>query len=85
LFAIRALEGLQLIGEEKEILKEIRRKTENRETEEMENGETEEAVARAEKKLQKTSACFVQSFEWSQSQGILYFHGKIYVLDLADI
>jgi hypothetical protein len=55
LFAIRALKGLQLVREEKEILKE------------MENGETEEAVARAAKELQKISAYFVQSSEWSQS------------------
>jgi hypothetical protein len=55
LFAIRASEGLQLIREEKEILKEIRRKTESR--------ETEEAVARAAKELWKTSARSVQSSE----------------------
>jgi hypothetical protein len=74
---IRALEGLQLIREEKKILKEIRRETENR--------EKEEAVARAAKELRKTSAHSVQSSEWSQSQGILYFCGKIYVPDLADL
>jgi hypothetical protein len=74
LFAIRALEGLQLIREEKEILKEGRWKT-----------ETEEAVARAAKELWKTSACSVQSSEWLQSQGILYFYEKIYVLDLANV
>jgi hypothetical protein len=51
----------------------------------MENGETEEAVARAVEELQKTSACSVQSSEWSQYQGILYFCGKIYVPDLADL
>jgi hypothetical protein len=45
LFAIRALEGLQLIREEKEILKKIRREKENR--------ETKKAVARAAKELQK--------------------------------
>jgi hypothetical protein len=77
LFVIRALEGLQLIREEKEILKEIKRETEN--------GETEEAVARAAKELWKTSAHSVQSSEWSQSQDILYFCGKIYVPDLADL
>jgi hypothetical protein len=43
LFAIRALEELQLIREEKEMLKEIRR--------EMKNEEKEEAVARAAKEL----------------------------------
>jgi Integrase zinc binding domain len=77
LVAMRALEGLQLIGEEKEILKEIRR--------ERENGEKEEAVAKAVKELWKTSACSVQSSEWLQSQDIQYFCGKIYVPDLANL
>jgi hypothetical protein len=47
LFAIRALEGLELVGEEKKILREIRR--------EMESGEKEEAVAKAVKELCKMS------------------------------
>jgi hypothetical protein len=71
------LEGLQLIKEEKEILKEIRRETDN--------GEKGEAVAKAAKELQKTSACSIQSSKWLQFQGILYFYGKIYVLDLANL
>src|SRR6202522_3595950 len=77
LFAIRALKGLELIGEEKEILREIRRETES--------GEKEEGVAKAVKELQKMSARSVQSSEWSQSQGLLYFRGKIYVPDSADL
>jgi hypothetical protein len=44
---IRALEGLELFGKEKEILREIRKETESR--------EKEEAVAKAVKELQKTS------------------------------
>ena len=55
LFAVRALEGLELIGEKKEILKEIRRETES--------GQKEEAVAKAVKKLWRTSACSVQLSE----------------------
>ena len=77
LFVIQALEGLELIREEKEILREIRR--------EMENGGREEAVAKAVKELQKTSACSIQSFKWSQSPGLLHFCGKIYVPDSADL
>ena len=45
LFVIWALEGLELIGEEKEILREIKR--------EMENAEREEAVAKAVKSFGK--------------------------------
>ena len=59
LFAIRALEGLELIGEEKEILREIRKETES--------GEKEEAVAKAVKELRKTSIHSIQSSEWLQS------------------
>ena len=77
LFAIQALEGLELIGEEKEILRGIRR--------EMENGEREEVVAKAVKELWKTSVHSIQSSEWLQSQGLLHFHGKIYILDSADL
>ena len=77
LFAIRALEGLELVGEERGILKEVRK--------EMERGEREEAVAKAVKELQKSSARSVRSSEWSLSDGLLYFRGKIYVPNSADL
>jgi RNase H-like domain found in reverse transcriptase len=48
LFAIRALEGLELVGEKKKILREIRRETES--------GGKEEAVAKAVEELRKMSA-----------------------------
>jgi hypothetical protein len=47
--------------------------------------EKEEVVAKAVKELQKTSTCSIQSAEWSRSQGLLYFHGKVYVPDFADL
>src|SRR5271168_3970021 len=77
LFAVRALEGVELVGEKRDILKDIRRETED--------GEKEEAVAKAVKELRKTSACSIQSAEWSQSKGLLYFHGKVYVPNSADL
>src|SRR5271154_4091587 len=76
-FAVRALEGMELMGEERDVLKEIRR--------EVEKGETEEVVARAVKELCKTSARSVRSAEWSQSNGLLYFRGKIYVPNSAEL
>jgi transposase InsO family protein len=76
-FAVRALEGVELIGEEREILREVRR--------EMEAGEKEEVVTRAVKELQKTSARSVRSAEWSQSNGLLHFRGKVYVPNSADL
>src|SRR5271156_7239517 len=45
----------------------------------------EEAVAKAVKELSKTSACSVRSAEWSQSNGLLYFCGKIYVPNSAEL
>src|SRR5271168_4927045 len=77
LFVVRALEGVELVGEEREILKDIRRETED--------GEKEEAVAKAAKELRRTSAHSVQSAEWSQSKGLLYFRGKVYVPNSADL
>src|SRR5271155_356999 len=50
-FTVCALEGVELVGEEQDILKEIRR--------EVDRGETEEAVARAVNELRKTSACSI--------------------------
>src|SRR5271163_2311167 len=76
-FAIRALEGIELVGEERDVLKEIRR--------EVDKGETEEVVAKAVKELSKTSAHSVRSAEWSQSNGLLYFHGKVYVPNSAEL
>ena len=48
LFAIYALEGLEVIGEEQDILKDIWKRAEN--------GEKEEAVAKVAKELQKMLA-----------------------------
>ena len=74
-FAIRALQGLEVLGEEKDILKEIRR--------EMEIGSKEEVVVKAIKELMKSSTKSVKSAEWSLDNGILYYRGKIYVPNLS--
>src|SRR5271155_4372244 len=76
-FAVCALEGMELVGEERDVLKEIRR--------EVEKGEMEEVVAKAVKELCKTSARSIRSTEWSQSGGLLYFCGKVYVPDSAEL
>jgi len=70
-FATRALQGLEMLGEEKDILKEIRRETET--------GSKEEVVVKAIKELMKSSTKSVKSAEWSLDNGILYYRGKIYV------
>ena len=65
LFAIRALEGLQAVGEERDILKEIRCG--------MEVEDQEEAVIMVIKELKKFLAKSVRSSEWSLENGLLYY------------
>jgi len=76
-FAVRALEGLEAAGEERGILKVIWKGTQD--------GEKEEPVARAARELQGSSARSVKSAEWSLSDGLLSFRGKIYVPDTSDL
>src|SRR5271156_5520500 len=71
LFTVRALEGLQFSGEERDILKDIRCQTKS--------GENEEVVIKAIKELRKSSTKFMKSAEWSMDNGILCYRGKIYV------
>ena len=71
LFAMRALEGLQVVGEEKDILKEIRHG--------MDVEDQEEVVVKAVKELKKSPAKSVRTSEWSMENGLLYYRGKIYV------
>jgi transposase InsO family protein len=72
LFRIHALAGVRLEGEERNILREVRRslKVDNQ----------EESVAKAARELRKdNSRGTVKSAEWSKSDGLLMFRGKIYV------
>ena len=71
LFAVRALEGLQVVGEVKDILKEIWCG--------MEAEDHKEVVVKAVKELKKSSTKSVKSSEWSTENGLLYYRGKIYV------
>ena len=71
LFSVRALEGLQMMGEERNIVREIRRV--------MEDQDQEEVVVKAVKELKKSLAKSVKSSEWSMEKGLLYYRGKIYV------
>jgi len=51
----------------------------------MQDGEKEEPVAKAARELQGLSACSMKSAEWSLSDGLLYFRGKIYVPDTSTL
>jgi len=76
LFAVRALEGLQLTGPEQDILRDIRQGTKQ---------PKEEPVARAAQELQKSSTCSLRSAEWLEHNGLLYYCSCIYVPDTSDL
>ena len=65
LFAIRALEGLEASGEEKDLLKQIRR--------EMETETHEDLVVKAIKELKKSLAKSMVSSEWSMEHRLLRY------------
>jgi len=75
--AIRALEGVQLEGLEKDILRDIHQGNQK--------GDQEELVAKAARELQQASSKTVRSAEWSEEEGVLQFRGKIYVLWSSDL
>jgi len=71
LFAIQALEGVQLKGPEQDILREIHQ--------ENQKGDQEEPVAKAARELWQASSKTVCFMEWSENEGVLWFRGKIYI------
>jgi hypothetical protein len=72
LFRIHALAGIRLGGDERNILREVWRS--------LKDNAQEESVAKAARELQKDKGRgTVKSAEWSESDGLLMFHGKIYV------
>ena len=77
LFAVRALEGLEVIGEEWDILRDISKGTRD--------GELEEAIAKVVKDLKATHSQTIWSAEWTLTDHILYFRGKAYVPDYLDL
>jgi len=76
LFAVHALEGLQFTRPEQDILRDIQQGTKQLK---------EEPVARATQELQKSSTCSLRSVEWSEHDGLLYYHDCIYVPDTSDL
>jgi hypothetical protein len=76
-FAVRATEGLELIGEERDILKDIRKGTRD--------GGTEEAISKVVKELKNSRNKSVRSAEWTLTDDVLYHRGKIFVPDAHDL
>jgi len=77
LLAVRALEGVQLEGPERDILREIRQGNQK--------GDQEEPVAKAARELRQASSKMVCSVEWLEDKGVLQFRGKIYVPRNTDL
>jgi hypothetical protein len=72
LFRIHVLAGARLEGNERNILREGRCS--------LKDDVQEESVAKAARELRKDKGRdTVKSAEWSESDGLLMFHGKIYV------
>jgi hypothetical protein len=72
LFRIHALTGMRLEGDECNILREVQRS--------LKVNMQEELVAKAARELWKDKGRgTIKSTEWSESDGLLMFRGKIYV------
>jgi len=69
--AIQALEGVQLEGPEKNILRKICQGNQK--------GDQEELVAKAARELWQVLSKMAYSAEWSEDEGLLWFRGKIYI------
>jgi hypothetical protein len=78
LFRIHALAGARFQGDEWNILQEVRCS--------LKDGIQEESIAKAARELRKDKGRgTVKSAEWSESEGLLMFHGKIYVPNDRDL
>jgi hypothetical protein len=72
LFRIHTLAGARLEGDERNILREVQLS--------LRNNVQEESVAKAARELRKDKGRgTIKSTEWSESDGLLMFRGKIYV------
>jgi hypothetical protein len=78
LFRIHALSGVNIVGGERAVLRDIRHS--------LADNELEESVAKAARNLRadKTHGS-VRNAEWSESDGLLTFCGKIYVPNDKDL
>jgi hypothetical protein len=78
LFRIHALAGARFQGDERNILREVWRS--------LKDGIQEESIAKAARELRKDKGRgTIKSAEWSESEGLLIFHGKIYVPNDRDL
>jgi hypothetical protein len=72
LFRIHALSGLDIVGEEHNILQDVWRS--------LRDDDLEESVAKAARELRRDRGRGTMcSAEWSESDGLLMFRRKIYI------
>jgi hypothetical protein len=72
LFWIHVLSGLDIVGEEHDILQDVRHS--------LCDDDLEESVVKAARELRRDRGCGTMcSAEWSESDSLLMFHRKIYV------
>jgi Integrase zinc binding domain/RNase H-like domain found in reverse transcriptase len=77
LFVVRTLEGLTLVGEERGILREVRKA--------FREASLEDEVSGAVQKLRESGGRSLVSAEWAETDGVLTFHGKVFVPDDHDL
>jgi hypothetical protein len=78
LFWIHVLAGARFQGDERNILREVRHS--------LKGGVQKESIAKAARELRKDKGRdTVKSAEWSESEGLLMFHSKIYVPNDRDL
>ena len=71
LFAIRAMEGLVVEGEEKDIMKKIRQRSREE--------RYEDKVTKAVRELKGGRGKTFQAAEWQEENGLLFFRDWIYI------
>ena len=71
LFAVRTLEGLTVVGEERDLLQDLQKT--------FQVGDKEESIVKVVEELQKGNSKSIWSAEWSKLDSLLHFHGKVYV------
>jgi hypothetical protein len=78
LFRIHVLAGARFQGDKRNILWEVQHS--------LKGGVQEESIAKAARELQRDKGRgMVKSAEWSESDGLLMFHSKIYVPNDRDL
>ena len=80
LFAIRAVEGLEFVGPERDVLRDI-----HKESKQLDQAGNKEPIVKAVCELRKSSSCSLYSAEWLERDGLLYYHGCIYVPPTSDL